>query len=413
MDGSKRPTKGPCDSMDVDHLPDAALLRIWSFLPTTGSLPGNLFQMELVCKKWRRLILSSESVGLWKYLVVSLPRWPHTLTYPMDSLYRWFRSHSCALTSLTIELTGKDGWSPVHAILGTVGLQLTSLRLYSDNEHEICFIEQDRAAWLSLVPNLRLLALEGVVDVTIQEACFPTGLTGLALNGCGLDGLSHIPSNIQNLSDLRSLSLQFMAPHSDLSDLVLLSSLQHVDLSSCALDEIPMQLTSLQRLTSLTMNYNTELGGKNSEKATESLALLFGLKRLEMRDSALPAIPSSLTSLTSLRTLLLGYNEFANPCIIPDGPYLSSLELLGISDTMSDPISSPEILTKPLKAAVNLQILRLNRNWGLNLTTEVVKSLLHNKPNFRRLEYSEDMASSLNINQLMKEYPNVAFVAID
>lgn len=409
----QRAKKGPPCPPDIEQLPDAALLRVWSFLPTTASLPGNLFQMELVCKRWRDLILSPEAAALWKCLAVSLPRWPHTLTYPMDGLYRWFRSHSRAITSLTLELTGKDGWAPLHAILGMTGRHLTCLRIYSDNEHEICFIEQDRASWLSLVPNLRLLALEGVVDVTIQEACFPTGLTGLALNGCGLDGLHHIPSNIQHLTDLRSLSLQFMAPDSDLSDLGLISSLQHVDLSSCGLKEIPMQLTSLQGLTSLTLNYNTQLGGKNSNKATELLALLFGLKRLEMRDSSLAAVPLSLTSLTSLRTLLLGYNEFVPPCIIPNGPYLSSLELLGISDTMSDPIPSPEILTKPLEAASNLQVLRLNRNWGLNLTTEVVKSLLHNKPNFRKLEYSEDMASSLNIDELMREYPNVAFVAID
>ncbi len=356
---------------------------------------------------------------LWTDLCVNIPTHPEFRKFPLDSLYRWIILYGAHVTSFTLEINGIEGWGPAQALLGLLGPRLTSLRIYSDNDDAPAFEPKGKAPWLALTPNLQALELEGVVDVTIEKAVLPSGLTHLALNGCGQTGLTRVAPKLATLTSLHSLSLQFMDPGADLEGLSSLQNLRHLDLSNCSLSEIPRELIDLKHLSSLTLNDNEELGGRNNSHRVAVLANLPKLAVLEMRDCGLKAIPDSVTNLTSLKTLLLGYNDFnlaasENDVIIPEGPYLSSLELLAMSDCISETVNIVEVLIKPLAAATSLQVLRINRNWGINLNTAVAAALLKGKPHFRKLEYSEDMGvEHMDVRKLKKVFPGVTFKIVE
>ena len=55
---------------------------------------------------------------------------------------------------------------------------------------------------------------------------------------------------------------------------------------------MPEVLSHLTQLTSLTLNQNESLGGEGSASAHAALATLSSLKRLEMRECGLTAVPS-------------------------------------------------------------------------------------------------------------------------
>ena len=110
---------------------------------------------------------------------------------------------------------------------------------------------------------------------------------------------------------------------------------------------------------------------------------------------------------------MLGYNEFNADVIIPEGRYLNSLELLAMSDSIPEPASTLDLLVKPLAKAKELQVLRINRNWGITLNTAVTAALLKGKPHFRKLEYSEDMGVELDVAKLKKVFPGVTFKVVE
>ena len=374
----------------------------------------NLHAMPLVCSRWRRIMQTPQAIEtLWKKLEITLPTSASLQKYPLHELYRWIQIYGAFIESLTVEINGIDGWTPLHALLGFLGPRLTSLRIYSDNDDAPAFERHSAAPWLALTPNLRALELEGVVDITIERADFPSGVTHLALNGCGQNGLHRIPEVLASLSSLHSLSLQFMEPGADVSGLSSLQHLRHLDLSNCSLKEVPEEVTLLPSLTSLTLNNNEELGGRENEHRVAALAQIPNLAVLELRDCALNAIPQSIAELKSLRKLLLGYNDFSAPVIIPPGPYLNSLQLLAMSDSMPENTNTVEKIVRPLLAATALQVLRINRNWGVTLTTIGVAALLKGKPNFWKLEYSEDMGTDLDIQRLKEVFPGVAFKLVE
>ncbi|KAL4544306.1 hypothetical protein Ndes2437B_g02082 [Nannochloris sp. 'desiccata'] len=355
---------------------------------------------------------------LWTEICVNIPTHPAFHKFPLDSLYSWILLYGAHITSLTLEINGIEGWGPAQALLGLVGPRLSSLRVYSDNDDAPAFEPKSKAPWLALTPVLQALELEGVVDISIEKANLPSGLTHLALNGCGQTGLTRIPETLSTLSSLHSLSLQFMDPGADLEGLSSLKSLKQLDLSSCSLSVIPSELTALDHLSSLTLNDNEELGGRENAARVAVLANLPRLAVLEMRDCGLKNVPDSITNLTSLRTLLLGYNDFNSTVtdrgvIIPEGPYLSSLELLAMSDCISEPANIIEVLIKPLAAAKSLQVLRIYRNWGIALNTAVAAALLKGKSHFRKLEYSEDMGVEMDVRKLKKVFPGVTFKVVE
>lgn len=388
-------------------------------LPTERNKVENRHASPLVCRKWAKIFRSSEAAAaLWTQLDVCLPPYPDFLNFPLDGLYRWILLHGAHIRGLTLEINGVEGWSPAHALLGMLGPRLASLRIFSDNDDAPAYEPKSRCPWLALVPNVRSLELEGVTDMTIERARLPRGLTHIALNGCGQTGLHKIPKVLSLLPTLHSLSLQFMEPGSDLAGLSSLTNLHHLDLSHCSLREVPAELANLAHLSSLTLNNNEELGGNENADHVSALADLRSLAVLEMRDCGLKSIPIAVTELPNLKTLLLGYNDFTGTttAIIPPGPYLSSLQLLAMSDSMPDPTSVVDKLVKPLAAATALQTLRINRNWGLSLNTAVTAALIKGKPHFRKLEYSGDMVddtNKLDVNKLKKIFPLVKFNVVD
>lgn len=399
--------------------PDAVLLQIFNHIPTNRNKIENRHALPLVCKRFWDLMQTDDAKStLWTEICVNIPTHPAFRKFPLDSLYRWILLYGANITSLTLEINGIEGWGPAQALLGLVGPRLSSLRVYSDNDDAPAFEPKSKAPWLALTPVLQALELEGVVDISIEKANLPSGLTHLALNGCGQTGLTRIPETLSTLSSLHSLSLQFMDPGADLEGLSSLKSLKQLDLSSCSLSVIPSELTALDHLSSLTLNDNEELGGRENAARVAVLANLPRLAVLEMRDCGLKNVPDSITNLTSLRTLLLGYNDFNSTVtdrgvIIPDGPYLSSLELLAMSDCISEPANIIEVLIKPLAAAKSLQVLRIYRNWGIALNTAVAAALLKGKSHFRKLEYSEDMGVEMDVRKLKKVFPGVTFKVVE
>jgi Leucine-rich repeat (LRR) protein len=408
-------TTGP----QITTFPDAVLLTIFKHVPTNRNKVENRHALPLVCKKFWKLMKTDDAKSLlWTDLTVTIPTHPGFRKFPFASLYSWALVYGAHVTSLTVEISGIEGWTPCHALLGSLGPRLTSLRIYSDNDDAPAFDPKNRAPWLALTPKLKALELEGVVDTSIEKALMPAGLTHLALNGCGQTGLTRIPPKLATLSLLHCLSLQFMDQGADLEGLASLKHIRHLDLSNCSLSEIPGELTEIKHLSSLTLNDNEELGGRNNAARVGVLAMLPNLAVLEMRDCGLKAVPQSITNLTSLRTLLLGYNDFSGVVneggvIIPPGPYLSSLELLAMSDCIPETTNIVEALIKPLAAATSLQVLRINRNWGINLNTALAAALLKGKPRFRKLEYSEDMGVEMDVRKLKKVFPGVTFKVVE
>lgn len=357
---------------------------------------------------------SADAVSaLWTELDVTLPAYSALKKYPLEGLYRWIMLYGSRVNNLILEINCRECWLPANALLGLLGPRLTSLRIYSDNDDTQAFEPKSSAPWLALLPRLQSLELEGVVDITVERGRLPRQLTHVALNGCGQTGLHRVPEVLTRLPNLRSLSLQFLDPGADLEGLAALTNLERLDLSNCSLREVPAELRELTKLTSLTLNNNEDLGGKVNDDRVATLADLKSLAVLEMRDCALKSIPHAVTGLRSLRTLLLGYNDLTSDVIIPPGPYLTSLELLAISDSMPEPVSVVDMLIKPLAKATSLQVLRMNRNWGLTLNTAVTAALLKGKPHFKKLEYSEDMGVDLDVAKLKKVFPGVTFKVVE
>ena len=121
-----------------------------------------------------------------------------------------------------------------------------------------------------------------------------------------------------------------------------------------------------------------------------------------------------MTGLTALRTLLLGYNDMCcSGACIPAGPYLQNLAMLAMSDSFQEETSFDSVIVEPLAPATALEVLRINRNFGISLTGAGVVALLADKPRFRKLEFSEGMAGELELADLRRRFPGVAFYAID
>jgi hypothetical protein len=409
---TKRPA-GPLAARHINDLPDALLVRVWAHVPLERKKEENRHALALVCHRWRAALATEEAAPLWAAVQASLLLDPaRRAAFPLHGLYAWFSRHAGATTSLALEINSAQAWAPVHALLGGTGGRLTSLRVFSDSD-DPCFEPGSALPWLGLLPRLQSLELEGVADTSVEAARLPAGLTHVALGGCGVGGLYRVPAALGALPRLRSLALQFMEPGADLGGLTQLTTLRHVDLTGCSLRAVPAELGALPALTSLTLNNNEQLGGAGNAEWVAPLASLRSLAVLEMRDCALRGVPAALAGLTSLRTLLLGYNDFAGPAVIPPGPYLHRLELLAMSDCMPDPLPLGDAVVRPLAAATALQALRLYRNWGLGLSVAGVQALLKGKPRFRKLEYSEEMAPGLDVGALRARYPGVTFRAVD
>lgn len=345
----------------------------------------------------------------------------------LAGMYRWCLHRAPYIKNISFEMNEQiQCWLTSLAILGIVGRNLESLRLFTETA---VLMDIEDAGWLHLLPNLRSLELEQVLAFPIS-ADLPTGLTSLQLNNVGLTGA---PPCLAKCPNLHTLSLQALRLPShqlggeedggaaivdafspDLTSLLQCPELQNLNLSYYPTAPLHDCLGSLTKLTALTLNDSPILGHEATTEALAPLSKLTALERFEMRDSGLLCVPCAIIQLTSLKTLLLGYNEFQSEDIIPQGPYLTNLELLALSDSIREPTSFEEAIVRPLVAATHLQVLRVGRNWGLTLYGDDIKILIKDKPGFRKLEYSEDMlAEDLDIQSLIKEHLNVVFRILD
>lgn len=387
-------------------LPDGALVHLFKLLAPAERQAV----IPLVCRRFRAL--ANSAGDLWEQVHLAFPA-DFQQTISLARVFHYFVRREGALRTLHIELSTAAAWPAIQAVLGVVGRNLEHLRIAGETKE--CQAPGCTAPWLELVPNLLSLELDQAVDHSIADARFPAGLTRLELSYCGDEGLYAIPSNLGQCTQLHTLALDCALLDSDLAleRLAACTTLEHLDLSNCCLSSVPAVLAQLPRLTNLTLNENEGLGAEPG--ALAPLSTLTNLEVLEMRECGLKAVPSSVTALTSLQSLLLGYNNMtARPCI-PVGPYLTGLRVLAMSDARGFQDDTPlDLLLEPLGAAHQLEVLRINRCLGVQLNIEEVEQLLASKPQFRKLEFTEDMLSDpRDLQELRRRHPEVNFKAVD
>ncbi|KAI3431582.1 hypothetical protein D9Q98_004632 [Chlorella vulgaris] len=386
-------------------LPDSLLVHLFNLLAPAER--QNI--IPLVCRRLR--VLANTASSLWEQVHLALPH-DFQQTISTAHLYQFFVRREGAVRSLHVEMSSGAAWPTVVAVLGVVGRSLHDLRIAGDTQE--CQVAGCTAPWLELVPNLLSLELDEAVDHSIAEARFPQSLTRLELSYCGDEGLYTVPANLERCTQLHTLALQSAMFDNELTldRLAACTTIEHLDLSNCCLARVPPVLARLPRLTSLTLNENDGLG---TVAALAPLSLLTGLKTLEMRECRLPAVPASITALTSLQCLLLGYNHMTERPPIPAGPYLAGLRVLAMSDARGLQDDQPfDLLVEPLAAAGRLEVLRINRCMGLQLSIEDVGALLEGKPHFRKLEFTADMLSDPeDLVQLRRRFPRVTFKAVE
>ncbi|KAL4853377.1 Ras suppressor protein 1 [Chlorella vulgaris] len=386
-------------------LPDSLLVHLFNLLAPAER--QNI--IPLVCRRLR--VLANTASSLWEQVHLALPH-DFQQTISTAHLYQFFVRREGAVRSLHVEMSSGAAWPTVVAVLGVVGRSLHDLRIAGDTQE--CQVPGCTAPWLELVPNLLSLELDEAVDHSIAEARFPQSLTRLELSYCGDEGLYTVPANLERCTQLHTLALQSAMFDNELTldRLAACKTIEHLDLSNCCLARVPPVLARLPRLTSLTLNENDGLG---AAAALAPLSLLTGLKTLEMRECRLPAVPASVTALTSLQCLLLGYNHMTERPPIPAGPYLAGLRVLAMSDARGLQDDQPfDLLVEPLAAAGRLEVLRINRCMGLQLSIEDVGALLEGKPHFRKLEFTADMLSDPeDLVQLRRRFPRVTFKAVE
>ncbi|PRW39336.1 20 kDa chloroplastic isoform B [Chlorella sorokiniana] len=417
----------------LQRLPDACLIAIFSAL---SPLERRVL-VPFVCKRWRQLFRNSPP--LWQQAHLALPA-DFVTSVDMAALFAWFVERSGdssggsgsgsgsggdanggsgskeaeAIQSLHVDVSTAAAWGPTLGVLGVVGRRLRHLRIAGDSPQ--CQMVGCSAPWLALCPNLVSLELDDVVDQSIGDCTvFPTGLTRLELSYCGEEGLYSIPTHLTRCTRLHTLTLNCAIFDHDLPlDLLgACTTIQYLDLSNCCLTRVPPVLARLPHLTSLTLNDNDALGA--SDDALAPLSTLTSLQLLEMRECGLRAVPASITALPALRSLLMGYNLMTERPFLPPGPYLSNLRVLAMSDAKGFQDDSPwDELSEPLVPAMALEVLRINRCLGLQLSIEEVEQLLAGKPRFRKLEFTADMlADERDLLELRRRHPQVTFKAVE
>ncbi len=212
----------------------------------------------------------------------------------MQSLAAWLGRRRAGLRKVSLKFPGA-GWGsdPGPALRSLAGSQrLESLVLARH--------------YLGAGGGNALLLLGGV-----------RALTRVELRGCGL---CEVPAALCALPALAELCLagndslgDFLArqQESQLGVQMLqgLRALTRMDLSGCGLAKVPAQLKSLPKLAELHLGANRQLGMPRLKKRWQVLPGLTGLTRLELASCGLQRLPLQLGALGALRVLGLGRNE--------------------------------------------------------------------------------------------------------
>lgn len=411
MQPSSAAAQRPQHPQHFNSLPDSVIVRI--FLKLAPNRQRR--ELQAVCKRWRAICDSEDASELWEAVQISQAK-DFGVTACLPRMYAWFLAKAPLLRQLDVDVCSAAAWPPICALLGLVGPRLAHLRLYGDEDG--AYEPGGAVPWLTLTPRLQSLELENACDAGVDAAAFPPGLTHLALNHCGEEGLYCLPAQLPALAQLRSLEVQGSLFDNPLATerLALCTSIECLDLTNCCLEVVPPALAALSRLSRLTLNTNPGLG-EEARPADQLavLSLLTSLRYLEMRECALAAAPPSIAALPGLRTLLLGCNDMGGRPVLPPGAWMAQLRLLGMSDAEYFQEPTPvEVVARPLLEATGLEVLRLNRNPGLRLGLPQIAALLRGKPRLRQLQLSEAMlAGGADVTALAAAHPRVAFRLLD
>ncbi len=187
-----------------------------------------------------------------------------------------------------------------------------------------------------------------------------------------------VPSSIQLLKNLTSLSFSFNNLVAIPIQIYKLTTLEKLIISSNELERIPKQIRMLKNLTHLSLNRN------KLQLVTEKIGELPKLQHLDLSSNKLDQLPSSILELTTLEKLFLNYNSFAN---FPENIVnLKSLKTLQLATNQLTSI--PETISQ-------LQLLE-QLDLRFNELTVMPESILTKKPNLKWLQ--------INVNQFSLQY---------
>jgi internalin A len=199
--------------------------------------------------------------------------------------------------------------------------------------------------------------------------------------------LSSLPSEIGQLTNLQSLNLQSNQLSSLPSEIGQLTNLQSLYLQSNQLSSLPPEIGQLTNLQSLYLQRNQ----------LSSLPLEFGqltnLQSLNLQSNQLSSLPPEIGQLTNLQTLYLSFNQLSS--LPPEIAQLTNLQTLNLQ---SNQLSS---LPPEIGQLTNLQTLNLFSNQLSSLPREIRQLSNLKKLDLRRnpVPIPPEILGSKNLNQ--------------
>lgn len=171
--------------------------------------------------------------------------------------------------------------------------------------------------------------------------------------------------SVQHASDLKRLCPQLKllilnevdVPLNSFRELCNLSNLKLLKLTNCEINEIPNEISKLNKLTEVDLSENY------LERLPETIGGLTSLKYLNVFKNRLSTLPSSFSALQALQKLILTGNKFTK--IPPQLRHLSSLVILKLNSNYI------ENLDIPLNLPISLNELDLAHNSIHSITNEI------------------------------------------
>ncbi|MBE9103954.1 leucine-rich repeat domain-containing protein [Nostoc cf. edaphicum LEGE 07299] len=207
----------------------------------------------------------------------------------------------------------------------------------------------------------------------IIEQAVTDKVTELELSG---KGLTILPPEIVQLTNLRSLDLSSNQLSSLPPEIVQLTNLRTLDLSSNQLSSLPPEIVQLTNLRTL------DLSSNQLSSLPPEIVQLTNLQTFDLSYNQLSSLPPEIVQLTNLQTLKLSGNQLSS---LP-------LEIVQLNNLETLNLSGNQLSSLPLEIVqlTNLQILNLSYNQLSILPPEIVQLT-----NLQTLYLSYNQLSSL------------------